>query len=66
MVFILNDYTNGRANQIIEYIKTALQKSDVIEFWHVWLMDYYEFEGRPFIHRKAISVYELTTEHIRD
>ena len=29
-------------------------------------MDYYEFEGRPFIHRKAISVYELTTEHIKE
>jgi hypothetical protein len=43
-----------------------IQKSDVIEFWHVWLMDYYEFEDRPFIHRKAISVYELTTEHIKE
>ena len=33
------DYTDGRAKQIIEYIKNALQKSEVVEFWHVWLMD---------------------------
>lgn len=65
-VYLEWDYTNGRAKQFIEYIKTALQKSDVIEFWHVWLMDYYEFEDRPFIHRKAISIDELTTEHIKE
>lgn len=60
------NYTDGRAEQIINYIKTALQKTDVIEFWHVWLMDYYELEDRPFIHRKTISVRELTTEHIKE
>lgn len=59
------NYTDGRAKQIIEYIKTALQKSNPIEFWHVWLMDYYEFEDRPFIRRKTISIGELTTEHIK-
>lgn len=59
-------YTEGRAKQIIEYIKTALQESDSIEFWHVWLLDYYEFEDRPFIHRSTISVSELTTEHIKE
>ena len=59
-------YTDGRAKQLIEYIKTALQKTKTIEFWHVWLMDYYEYEDRPFIHKKVISVDELTTEHIRE
>ena len=59
-------YTEGRAKQIIEYIKNALQESDVIEFWRVWLMDYYEFEERPFIHKKTISVGELTAEHIKE
>lgn len=59
-------YTDGRAKQIIEYIKTALQKSDNIEFWHIWLMDYCEFEDRPFVHRKTISISELTTEHIKE
>ena len=60
------NYTNGRAKQIIKYIRTALQKTDVIEFWYVWLMDYYEFENRPFIHRKTISIDELTTRHIKE
>ena len=58
-------YTDGRAGQIIDYMRTALQEADVIEFWHVWL-DYYEFENRPFIHRKTISIDELTTEHIKE
>ncbi len=59
------NYTDGRAKQIIEYIKAALQKSDSIEFWHIWL-DYYEFENRPYIHRKTISFHQLTIEHIKE
>ena len=39
-VYLEWEYTDGRAKQIIEYIKTALQKSDSIEFWLVWLMGY--------------------------
>lgn len=65
-VYIEWDYTDGRAKEIIKYIKTALQKSGVVEFWHVWLMDYYEFDNRPFIHRRTISISELTTEHIKE
>ena len=59
-------YTDGRAKQLIEYIKTGLQKTKTIEFWHVWLMDYYEYEDRPFVHKKVISIDDLTTEHIRE
>ena len=65
-VYLEWDYTDGRAKQIIEYIKTALQKTDIVEFWHVWLTDYYELEDRPFIHKKTISVDELTAEHIKE
>lgn len=60
------NYTEGRARQIIEYIRTALQETDAVEFWCVWLMGYYEFEDRPFIHRKMVPVAELTAEHIRE
>lgn len=60
------NYTPGRAKRIMEYIKTALLKSDTIEFWHVWLLGYYEFEDRPYIHRKVVSIDELTTEHIKE
>ena len=65
-VYLEWDYTDGRAKQIVEYIRTALQKTANIEFWNVWLMDYYEYEDRPYIHRKTISIGELTTEHIKE
>ena len=63
-VYLEWNYTDGRANQIIEYIKTALQKSDPIEFWHVWLMDYYEYEDSPIVHKRKISVQEMTVKDI--
>ena len=59
------NYTEGRANQIVDYIKAALKETDVVELWHVWLTDYYEFEDRPYIHRKTISLKSLTAEQIR-
>ena len=64
-VFLEWYYTDGRARQIIEYIKAALRKSDRIEFWHVWL-DYYEFENRPYIHKQTIPLSELTTKHVKE
>jgi len=65
-VYLQWNYTHGRANRIIEYIKDALNETDSIEFWHVWLMDYYEFEERPFIHKKTLSITQLTAEHINE
>ena len=59
-------YTPGRAEQIIQYIKQTLQHTDTVEIWHVWLMDYWEFEDRPVIHRKTVSIDALTPEHIRE
>lgn len=59
------NYTEGRGKQIIEYIKTALKETDSVELWHVWLMGYYEFEDRPFIHRQRISIAELTPQDIQ-
>ena len=60
------NYTEDRACRIVEYIKTALRDTDCVELWHVWLMDYYEFEDRPYIHRKHIPIAQLTAEHIRE
>ncbi len=59
-------YTDGRAKQLIAYIKTALQHTDVVELWHIWLGDYYDFEDSPVIHRQTISVDKLTAEDIKD
>ena len=60
------NYTDGRAKRIVEYIKTALLKADSVEFWLVWLTDYYEFEDRPFIHKKTVPISELSIEHIKE
>lgn len=60
------NYTEGRAQQIINYIRAALQETDTVELWQVWLMDYYEFEERPYIHRKTVSIQDLTPEHIKE
>ena len=60
------NYTDGRAKQIIEYMRSALLKTDSVEFQLVWLMDYYEFEDRPFIHKKTIRIDELNIDHIKE
>ena len=61
-----NYYTEGRGKQIVEYIKFALKHSDSVELWHVSMSDYWEYEERPFIHRKNIRLDDLKTEHIRE
>lgn len=58
--------TEGRAKQIVSYIKTALQNVDSVEIWHVWLTDYYEFDGRPVVHRRNISIQDLSWQDILD
>ena len=65
-VYLEWNYTDGRAKQIIEYIKNALQNTGSVELWHVWLMDVCEFEDSPVIHRRTISISELTTKHIKE
>ena len=62
----VEDYTDGRAKQLIKYIKDGLNETSKIEIWHVWLMDYYELEDRPFVHKKTVHISELTTEHIKE
>ena len=59
------NYTDGRAKKIINYIKHALQETDSVELWHVWLMDYYEYEDRPIIYHSTISIDNLTIEDIK-
>ena len=60
------NYTEGRAQQIINYIRDALEETDTVELWSVWLMDYYEFEERPYIHRKTVPIQDLTIEYIKE
>lgn len=59
-------YTNGRAERILEYIGAALEKTDSVELWHVWLMDYYEYEDSPVIHKRTISIKDMTIQDIAE
>ena len=54
-VWIEWDYTDGRANQILEYIKNALNHTDSIELWRVWLMYCYDYEEMPVIQKKRFQ-----------
>lgn len=65
-VYLEWDYTNGRAEQILNYMKETLKKVESIELWHVWLMDYYEYEDSPVIRKRTISVGEMTIQDISE
>ena len=57
-------YTEGRAGLILKYIKDVLENTDCVELWHVWLMDYYEYDERPVIKSEKITFDELTVDDI--
>lgn len=59
-VYLEWNYTDGRAEQILNYIKEALKETDSVEFWHVWLGDYYEYDDSPVIHKRTISIKDMT------
>ncbi len=60
------DYTDGRATQILEYIKNALNNTDSIELWRVWLMYCYDYEESPIVQKKTVSIKEFSINHIRE
>ena len=65
-VYLEWNYTDARAENIINYLKEALKNDDSVELWHVWLMDYYEYEDRPIIYHSSISIDNLTTQDIKE
>lgn len=65
-VYLEWNYTDGRAEQILKYIRAALEKTELVELWHVWLMDYYEYEDSPVIHKRTISIEEMTIRDIHE
>ena len=58
----LHVYTEARAQRIIDYIKDALEQTDTVEIWHVWLTDY----DPPKIKRQRVTIDELTPEDIHE
>ena len=63
-VYLEWNYTDGRAEKILNYVKEILKKIASIELWHVWLMDYYEYEDSPVIHKRTILIDEMTIRDI--
>lgn len=61
-----NYYTRGRARQIMEYIKAALNDCEVVQLWTVWLMDYCEYDERPRYKKREITLSELSEDAIRE
>lgn len=47
-------------------MKEVLEKTESIELWHVWLMDYYEYEDSPVIKKRTISISEMTIQDIKE
>ena len=50
----LPQFTDGRAGQVIDYIRTALIKTNSVEIWNVWLSDYWEYDDRPHICKRTV------------
>ena len=59
-------YTEGRAKLLLDYIRDVLEHTNSVELWHVWLMDYYEYEERPVIQNRTIAFNDLTVEDIKE
>ena len=59
-------YTEGRAKQILKYVKAALEQTNVVELWHVWLMDYYEYDERPVIQKRKLTFAQLSVNDIKE
>lgn len=60
-------YTQGRARNVIEYIKRHLDKTDELELWKVWLGGYWGDDGwepEPKIIRRAVNLGALLPEDI--
>ena len=63
-VYLEWNYTDGRAEQILKYLRRVLEKTELVELWHVWLMDYYEYEDSPVIHKRTVTIDEMTVQNI--
>ena len=59
-------YTEGRARQIIDYIRSTLRQTESVELWNVWLLGYWEYDDRPYIRKKTVNINDLTVTDIKE
>lgn len=65
-VYLEWNYTDGRAKKILEYIENALEYESTVEIWHVWLMDYYEYDESPVIQKCTVPFSDVTVDDIKE
>lgn len=58
----LHRYTEGRAKNILAYIREHLQTAEELEIWHVWLDDY----ESPIFKRKEFLLSELSVSILKE
>jgi len=56
------DYTKGRAEKVIQYIREHLEHTSEVEIWHVWLGD----GVRPKIRNCTIALGEFTFDDLKE
>lgn len=56
------DYTDGRAEKVIQYIREHLEHTDELELWHVWV----GLDAFPKIRRCLIPLEELTPADLKE
>lgn len=56
------DYTEGRAEKVIQYIREHLEHTDELELWHVWVGLY----AVPNIRKCPIPLGELITDDLKE
>lgn len=62
----LLQFTEGRARQIMDYIRAALPQTDCVEIWNVWLLGYWEYDDRPYIRKGTVHMEELTVDDMKE
>lgn len=55
-------YTEGRAKQVIAYIRCHLEQADEMELWHIWM----GIDVRPLIRSRSIALRDLKPDDIRE
>ena len=58
------ELTLDTAEQLLAQIRAALGQSESVELWRVWLMDFWEFEERPYLHTSVRRYGELMLEEL--
>jgi hypothetical protein len=65
-VYLEWQFTEGRANRIIEYLKEHLAHTDSVEIWHIWMGHHDEYDYPPRIRNSEISKDKLSADVLKE